>query len=95
MIAGSSKPLTYLQPRDTKCSRAYSAASAMVSPWSTTSAPSERQRAILVRGAVVGITTCASSPSAPACAARASAWLPADAAVMPAARSSAERVSSA
>ena len=59
------------------------AASAMVSPSRTTLASSARYFVILVRGAMEGMSTVTGLPSSRPWYARASAWLPAEAATTP------------
>ena len=63
--------------------------SASVSPSITTSAPKERVAAIFTKGVGAGMTMVAWMPRRRACQATAWAWLPADMAMTPRARSSA------
>src|SRR6516165_2352706 len=68
--------------------RASAAASASISPCSTTCAPQEAVRVTFVAGVCFGMTMVALMPASAACRATAWAWLPADIATTPRAFSS-------
>src|SRR5487761_2158340 len=77
------------RPRVAASAWAWDAASASVWPCSTTSAPQAAVRVTVVAGVKLGITRVAATPSRAAWRATAWAWLPADIAITPRARSSA------
>ena len=76
-----------VRPRSSTRARACAAASSTVSPRSTTSAPSLRVLSIFTNGVGSGITITARMPRRRAWYATPWAWLPADMATTPAARS--------
>src|SRR6185312_3122177 len=90
MTAASSYGWTKMSWRSCARCSAWAAASARVSPCSTTSAPQPAVRLTLVAGVKRGITMVAATPANWACRATACAWLPADMAMTPRARSPSE-----
>ena len=77
-------------PRSAASTSARSFAPSYDSPASTTSAPSRSTASTLMRGAVSGMTMRARIPSRSAASATPCAWLPAEDAMTPRARSSAD-----
>ena len=74
--------------------RAWAAASARLSPCSTTLAPQARVRVTFVDGVKRGMTMVLPMPSRLACRATACAWFPADMVTTPAARSASDSIAS-
>src|SRR5690349_20746288 len=87
MTPGSSYGWMKVRPSRSASSCAWAADSARVSPCSTTRAPQPSVRTTLVTGVNFGMTIVAAMPASEACRATAWAWLPADMATTPAARS--------
>ena len=75
-------------PRSAASASARARAPSYESPASSTSAPSRSTASTLMRGAVSGMTISARMPSRRAASATPCAWLPADDAITPRARSS-------
>ena len=87
ITAGSSYGCRKNSPSRSASACACVAASASVSPCSTTVAPNASVRSTFVLGVKRGITMVLAMPARVACRATAWAWLPADMAITPAARS--------
>jgi hypothetical protein len=94
MMAGSSKPEMYVNPRSASSCFAWRRASSKASPCMMTFAPSSRHFLTFTSGAHLGITTVTGMPRSPPWYATPSAWFPADAAITPRRRSSGDSSSS-
>ena len=88
MTAGSSYGCTSTRPSSAAMRRASCGGPGRSAPCSTTRAPSTSVRCTFTNGVAAGITIVASMPRRVACRATAWAWLPADIATTPRARSS-------